>query len=327
MRVHHWLVVGVTTLALVASACSGEDGDVASTATQSRSGAAAEKALATSRYVLSVTSVDGIDIGEVSGLAWDADEQLLYAVSDQGKVYHFRIERDGMTLVAMNPVFAAVLVDRVTGEGKPDSAKRFNAEGLSVRDGNNGQRGDSELVVALEEKPPQIARFDPSGVLLGRLPVPPPADDSANYRKKNRGLESVAIHPVHGVITAPEAPLRGHDTGLHTVFAQGQAWSFARYDQDSRLKGIEVLPDGRLLVLERSRPASSKKVQVASLRSVDITGCDAQAVCKVTWMAALPAGPENFEGLTLLDAHHALIVDDNGGAASRRTTFSLIALP
>ncbi len=317
MRIQHWIAVGGVTLAVVASVFMVGAAYSASAAAPS----------AASPYVLPVTDITGIKVGEVSGLAWDADEQLLYAVSDQGKVYHFRIQHDGKAIVSMKGVSAALLVDPVTGEGRPESGKRFNAEGLAVRYGSNGKRGDSELVVALEENPPQIARFSPSGSLLGRLAVPPPANDRANYRKKNRGLESVAMHPAYGVITAPEAPLQGRPEELHTVYANGHAWSFARFTQDSRLKGIEVLPDGNLLVLERSRPGPSKDARVASLHRVEITRCDAQAACKATLLAALPAGPENFEGLTLLDAHHALIASDNGGVTARGTTFALIVLP
>lgn len=327
MRTCYWIAASRVALATVASVFMAGTAHCASAAA---SAAPAVEPVATSVYVLPVTDIAGILVGEISGLAWDADEQLLYAVSDQGKVYHFRIRHGGQAIVSVNGVAAALLVDPVTGEGQPESSKRFNAEGLTVLNSSNGQRGDSELVVALEENPPQIARFSPSGSLLGKLAVPPPANDRANYRKKNRGLESVALHPAYGVVTAPETPLQGRPDALHTVYANGHAWSFVRFTQDSRLKGIEVLPDGNLLVLERSRSGGSKGAWVASLRRVDTTGCGAPATCNAALLAALPAGPENFEALTLLDAHHALIASDNGGGggvAANRTTFALIVLP
>jgi len=317
MRTPHCLTAGMATLAVAAM--------VSITGAVYSASAAAPSAARP--YVLPFTDIATFKVGEVSGLAWDADEQLLYAVSDQGKVYHFRLQHDGQAIVSMQGVAAAPLVDPRTGTGQAESGKHFNAEGLAVLHANNGKRGDSELVVALEENPPQIARFSPSGTLLGRLAVPPPAHERANYRKKNRGLESVALHPTHGVVTAPEAPLQGRPAGLHTVYANGHAWSFARFTEDSRLKGMEVLPDGNLLVLERSRPGPSKDMRVASLRRVDIAQCGAHTTCKATLLAALPARPENFEGLTLLDAHHALIASDNGGVATNGTTFALIALP
>lgn len=287
----------------------------------------ADQLAAPGRFVLAATGIAGLPVGEVSGLAWDADEQLLYAVSDQGRLIHLHVEREGERLLAVKPVAAFALVDEASGVGSTPSGKRFNAEGLAVQGAGNGRRGDSQLVVALEEKPPQIARFSPAGVLHDRLAVPPPADDIAHYRKKGRGLESVVMHPDHGVMTAPEAPLKDSPAALHTIYAKGQAWSFTRHAPDSRLKGIEVLPDGRLLVLERSRPGPAKNVQVASLRRVDLAHCDAQGVCQTRLIAKLPAGPENFEGLTLLDARHALIASDNGGQPEQGTTFVLVVLP
>lgn len=280
-----------------------------------------------SRLVLPAAAADGTPLGEISGLAWDADDALLYAVSDQGRLYRLRLERQGGTLRTLRLLDSAALVDPVSGEGRAESGRHFNAEGLALQRSSDGQPGNTDLVVALEERPPQIGRFSPTGQLLGRIPVPPPADDAAHYRKKNRGLESAAMHPQYGLVTAPEAPLKGRPEQLHTVYAQGHAWSFARHMDDSRLKGLDVLPDASLLVLERSRPGPAKDVQLASLRRVDLARCDAQGVCPAQLLAQLPAGPENFEGLALLDARHALIVSDNGKQAESGTTFVLITLP
>ncbi|OQW92898.1 MAG: hypothetical protein BWK79_13870, partial [Beggiatoa sp. IS2] len=35
-------------------------------------------------------TVDGILLSELSGLAWDEDEEILYAVSDKGNLFHLR---------------------------------------------------------------------------------------------------------------------------------------------------------------------------------------------------------------------------------------------
>ncbi|MCP5319640.1 MAG: esterase-like activity of phytase family protein [Pseudomonadales bacterium] len=315
-RLHMTLTAAVLAALAWVGGCSG--------VTQAASGGAPA---AVSRFVVPAMPAAGQRVGEVSGLAWDADAQLLYAVSDQGLLYRFRVERAGATLRSVRLMDTAALIDPATGEGQPRAGWRFNAEGLALRPAGGDPRGPSELVVALEERPPQIARFRPDGTLLGRLAVPPPADDSANYRKKGRGLESVALHPAHGLVTAPEAPLQGHPDTLHTVYARGQAWSFVRHTPDSRLKGIEILPDGGLLILERSRPTRSKDEQVATLRRVDLGRCDPQGVCATRLLAALPPGPENFEGLSLLDVHHALIASDNGGQARQGTTFALVTLP
>lgn len=316
MRAHTLLAPCAIALALWMTPASARTAAPSAGAT-----ATAHAPVAPSRFVMPATVVDGIAVTELSGLAWDADEQLLYAVSDQGYVYHFRIRRDGAAIVAIKPVFAARLTDPKTGAGTTRSGRHFNAEGLALRHGDNGVRGDSELVVALEENPPQIARFNPAGALLGRMPVPAPANDIAHYQKKNRGLESVALHPAFGLMTAPEAPLRTRPADLHTLYASGGDWSFPGYAADSRLKGLDVLSNGDMLVLERSR--ASKHVKVASLRRVDVASCRSAGNCSTHLLATLPPAAENFEGMTLLDAHHALLVSD----AAQGATFALVALP
>lgn len=305
--------------ALAMPACARTPQDAASTSM--RPVAAAEGA-ASARFTLPAREIDGIAINELSGLAWDADEQLLYAVSDKGHVFHFRLALAGDAIVACEPVYAAMLVDPRAGESP---AKGFNAEGLAVRNAENGKRGDSELVVSMEAKPPAIMRFNPRGEALGALPVPAPADDLGNYRKKGQGLEAVAFDPQAGIVTAPESPLQAAPADRHTLYANGQQWSFARHSVDSRLKAIEWLPGGHLLALERSKGAS-KGLLIASLRRVALGGCATGSACATSEVAVLPAGPLNFEGMTLVGTDHVLLVSDNGGSPSQDTTFVLVPL-
>lgn len=277
---------------------------------------------ATNTPTLPAAQFDGISISELSGLAWDADEQLLYAVSDQGYVFHFRLKLAGDAIAAVEPVYAAALTDPKAGA----TGKDFNAEGLTAVNADNGKIGDTELVVSLEGKQPGILRFNPAGTKLGELPVPPPADDVNNYRKKGRGLESVALHPAHGLMTGPESPLLGQPDDRHTLYANDRQWSFVRHSPDSRLKAFNVLPDGNLLVLERSQ-AGSKESLTASLRRVDLAACPQNGGCETRTLAVLPPGPDNFEGMTLLDPHRVLLVSDNGGNTAHGTRFLLIVLP
>lgn len=307
---------------LVTPACGKSPQDVAGANAPAQADADTSRAAEFGRFVLPSTRIDGIAITELSGLAWDEDEQLLYAVSDKGYVYHFRLKLDGNTIVASEPVYAAALVDP-----KGDAPRKgFNAEGLTARNADNGKPGDTELVVSLEGDPPSVARFNPAGAKLGALPVPAPADDIGNYRKKGRGLESVAFDPAHGLMTAPESPLLGQPDDRHTLYAGDGQWSFARHSPDSRLKAFDLLADGNLLVLERSR-AGAKDALTASVRTVNLAACPADGNCAAETLAVLPTGPDNFEGMTLVDPHHVLLVSDNGGKGSQDTVFVLVPRP
>ncbi|MCM5551426.1 esterase-like activity of phytase family protein, partial [Xanthomonas hortorum pv. pelargonii] len=71
------------------------------------------------------TRVGNVPLTELSALAWDADEQRLYALSDNGYVFHFRLTLDGDEIVRVEPVHSAALVDAKAGL----TSDAFNAEG------------------------------------------------------------------------------------------------------------------------------------------------------------------------------------------------------
>lgn len=65
----------------------------------------------------------------------------------------------------------------------------------------NGVRGDTQLVIALENGP-AIVRFTPCGEAIAEVALPPALADAGRYRGRNKGLESIATHPEHGYVMA-----------------------------------------------------------------------------------------------------------------------------
>ena len=191
------------------------------------------------RFSIPATRMNGIRIDEISGLAWDEDEQVLYAVSDNGSVIHFRLKLGSDTIVAIEPVFAAHLAE---AEARGSRRRKLDAEGLTLLNADNGRAGDTELVVVTEREP-RFIRFSPAGAILGETSPPTPLEDRRNYRG-SKALESVANHRGHGLLTAPESPLKGQPEDRHSIYASGRRWSIARQAPDSRLKALDVLPDG-----------------------------------------------------------------------------------
>lgn len=283
--------------------------------------ASATPPLQQSRVVIPPTPVDGIPVHELSGLAWDADDQRLYAVSDKGNLFQFRLQRDGDQLTAVEPLHAAALVD------ESDARRKFNAEGLAIRNASNGKKGDSQLLVALEGgNQPRLLRVGTNGKVLGSQAVASPLNDYANYQNPKHGLESVALDAKLGALTAAESPLSS-SSDLHTIRAKDGHWSFRMIAPDSRLKGLDVMPDGKLLVLERAEMDPNSKTRTAILRLLDPTRCDAQRVCQTRTVAVLPSGSDNFEGITCLDSSHLLVVsDDKGGKRGLKTVLVLLTI-
>ncbi|CAG1008438.1 hypothetical protein RHIZO_03498 [Rhizobiaceae bacterium] len=266
--------------------------------------------------------MNGYRIEELSGLAWDADEKLLYAVSDTGILHHFRIRLEGGRVTHIEVVHSAPL----TAEDGTELAVN-DAEDVAVVNGGNGKANDSELLIAIEDGP-AVARFTPQGKRIANVVLPGPLADKTQYPKKNRRLESVAFDARYGVVTAPETALLGQPEDQHTLYAtDGRKWSFKAFRAgDSNVKAIEIMPDGNALVLERTREAKGA-LFVGRLRRVDIAGCGGNETCGVTDFTPVPAAglANNFEGMTSLGDDMLLLVTDETAKDGKPTIFTLVA--
>lgn len=280
--------------------------------------AAELKLEALGRTEVMATGRAGVRIDELSGLAWDADEKLLYAVSDGGVLHHFRLQLEGDKITGIGHVFSAPLA--AASGGKTVT----NAEGLAAVNGEDGKPGNSELLIAFEDGP-AIARFTPQAQWLADVALPAPLAEPGNYAKRNSRLESVAFDKAHGVLTAPERPLVGEPETLHKIYAgDGTTWAFDAAQPDGRVKAIETLADGNLLVLERTAEAKGGP-RTAHLRYLDLTACQPGGQCAVPDLSAMPDPllVENFEGLARLSDSLFLAVTDRTKKDVEPTSFVL----
>jgi hypothetical protein len=292
---------------------------LASTAMTTSNSVGATGLEALDRMEISAEGADSVRIEEFSGLAWDEDEQLLYAVSDGGVLHHFRVRMDGTRIAEIRPVFS-VPIATTTASGEAVT----NAEGLTTLNDDNGRQSDTELLIAFEDGP-AIARFTPLGERIGDIPLPGPLADEKQYSKKNSRLEAVAFDERHGVLTAPERPLEGQPEDRHTLYAaDGTTWSFEAFQSDSRLKAIQTLPDGNLVILERTREEKGG-APTARLRYLDFAKCSARRECHVAELSAEPDAMlvDNFEGMARLSDDLFLIVTDKTRKDAEPTTFVL----
>jgi Esterase-like activity of phytase len=261
------------------------------------------------RIALPEQSADGGKIRELSGLGWDSDEKLLYAVGDNGYLHHFKIDIVADNFVKVEPIYSSAIAD---SDGGVLSWDLTNAEGLDVRNGANGIVGDSELVIAFEDGP-SIGRYTPKGQFIAEVKLPKILVDPSVYLTTNKRLESVGEMAPFGILTAPEAHLTDEPDNFHSVFAMdGHRWRFPalQTDQDS-VKAIDPLPDGRLLVLIRTRDLNTDEPQ-AHLRIVDVAHCGENVVCSVTEVKVSDPTliADDFEGMTSLGDGLYLCVTD-----------------
>lgn len=265
---------------------------------------------------LSNTPVDGLPANELSGLAWDEDEQLLYAVSDKGHLVHLRPQfKDGI-LTGVDFLHAYPLLDE---QGRKLKHGLTDAEDLAIRNADNGKHGDSELVVSFEGTP-RLTRHRPDGTWIGEEALPVVLRDKRNYQGTNAELEAVALHPQFGLLTAPQKPLKTESAGLMSLYAQsGRQWQFAPIDtEDSDIVSLAVTPKNEVLILERRYKNFFMPI-IFAVRRVRLEEQPEGGLLTVEDVARFTNTEgfqiDNFEGL----AHHQgnryfMISDDNNSA-------------
>ena len=91
-----------------------------------------------------------------------------------------------------------------------------------------------KLIISFENKP-RIAEYTPHGSYLRRVKTDKKLRQWKSFRHKNKALESVALHPKYGVLTAAEKPLKANSIEQQTLYSsngkkmafqskQGQKW-------------------------------------------------------------------------------------------------------
>ena len=267
---------------------------------------------------LANVSASGIRIGELSDLAWDADEQLLYAVSDQGYLLHLQPVFD-------NDILVDVLLygkhNLHSSSGTRLQGDDADTEGLDIINGNNGINGDSELVVSFEVKP-RIERYTPHGNYLGSHTLPAELASISNYQSRNKALESVTIHPQYGIITAPERPLKNTVDGTFTLYSlQGDTWTYTPLNPvDSAITSLEMQLDGDIMVLERIYSNRFSSYSVA-IRELPLSNQVDQP--EITTLALFKRDEgfliDNFEGLSRHTDHRFFMVSDDNNNFFQQT--------
>lgn len=267
-------------------------------------------------------------ITELSGIAWDNDEEILYAVSDEGVLYHLGLEikDDQLLSVEVLEQYAFFSKDKKILKGKWS-----DTEGLALRNNNNGKKGDSQLIVSFENKP-RVILYTPTGKFIKPIKIPKKLTKRKSFQNKNKALEGVTYHDKYGVITAGEYPLKEKPKNVHTLYsAQGHEWSFMKSKaKNSAITGLEMLDGGvKLLVLERAWSGIANPLKIR-ISSINTEKCDKLNFCQQTILGDLSTGDgwqlDNFEGLAALGENHFLMISDDNQSKLQRTVLVLFSV-
>jgi hypothetical protein len=262
-----------------------------------------------------LASVDlrGRRLGGLSGLAWDEEAELLYAISDTGDLHHLLPRFEGELLHDVEHVASYRLRD---AEGHPLRGALSDSEGLDLLPARDGEPGETRLLVSFERRP-RVAEYTREGRFLREHPLPPDLRRARAYQHPNRALESVTLHPTLGVLTAPEYPLRGESANVVPIVSlEGHGrWPYHLSDTpNSGLTALEALPDGSILALERGYGRILFLPIVISLRLIapPVPGRPLEVREVAVFDSSDGFSLDNFEGLAhYRDRRFFMVSDDN----------------
>ena len=265
-------------------------------------------------------TVDGMRLSQLSGLAWDDDDGILYAISDKGFLFHLQPVFENGVLTGLKLLKALHL--REAGINKPLKGSRADSEGLDILKGRNGHNGDAELIVSFERFP-RIVRYRPDGYVIEEYPLPAPLNDARMYQDSNKMLESVCADSKLGILTVPEAPLKGERQGYTRIFSlDGRSWIYP-IPEGNRISALECLGNNRVLVLESNITGVLGRLEVfLKLATLSPNASLAEPVLVET-AVALDSGKghqiDNFEGLARHRGNRFFLVSDDNDLFIQRS--------
>lgn len=266
--------------------------------------------------VLPQTEIDGLKFSELSALAYDADGGALYGVSDKSILFRIGFAQENGAITELAPLAGWRLLD---AQGAEMKSSGFNPEGADLRPGGG--------LVIVSENGPRAALFDLQGNWQEAVDLPLALQDPSLQRSDKDGLESLAEHPVHGLLSATEEPQAAEDREHHSIHAaDGRRFSYDTTDiGKTNIKSLTLDPAGRLLVLERHRVPDTDRLE-PYLRLLDPASCAEGADCPTSKAGFSLPGFENadFEGMTALGDDLYLLVSDDKVDGAQRSVFALL---
>lgn len=309
--------------------------------------------------------INGNPIGGLSGITYDAANNLYYVISDgrniAGSPGPARFYTFNLAIALNTGNLGGVTVSGVTTIGNPPpfAPNTSDTEGIAFVNGNLYISSEGTFNGAIPTAQPFINRFALTGTQNLVLPIPAKfaATAGATGIRENRGFESLSVTPNQQFLfTATENALK--QDGAAATATNGSLSRILRYnlttglpageflynsDAGNGISEILALDNNTLLVLERflNPPFSGslRLYEVSLLDATDISALDSLPATGVTpvqktLVANLPTFGllDNFEGMTLgpvlADGRRSLILvsDNNFGVVGTGSQFAGFAV-
>jgi len=259
--------------------------------------------------IVDISRVDGEKFYGISGLAYDENRDILYALNDRGRLFTLRVVVKDNKIVDLKPIAGYRLKDE---HGRKFLKHKSDSEGLAIIND-----GDKKALLVSFERYPRIMKFDVYGNgEKTEIILPKRLKDIKNFLGPNGALEALTYHPKYGYLTTGEYPLKDQIYHYHGIFNKdGEVCKFKKDYFGNAVTEFELLNDGNLLVLQRDIALKDFHVNIL-LKKVYLDDIK-NGICKSRNLAVMKSDDgwelDNFEGLThYKDNLYFMISDDNG---------------
>ena len=251
------------------------------------------------------------NIHELSALAFKDDK--LYALSDMGYLYHFKIDLRNDKINSLELLKTVKLKNK---KAKALKKRKSDSEGMVLV--------DNSLYISFERKP-RVDVYSLNGEKIKKHKLEKKLRDIDNYRGKNKALEAIAYSKNYGVVVAPEVSLKGDTKKYHTLYSKDRLFKFI---SSGKLSALEFICDDTIMALERDFSLISFN-RVITLTKIDLNACN-DDLCKSETIAKLRTSDgwklDNFEGLTKVGENRYLMVSDDNDSFFQKTLLVLFEI-
>lgn len=259
--------------------------------------------------IVNISRIDNEKFYGISGIAYDEESNLLYALNDRGRLFTFRIAVEEGKITKLDPISGHRIKD---AHGRKLLKPRSDSEGLALV-----QKGDTKILLVSFERYPKIMQLDLYGNELKNegIKLPKRLEDIKNYMGPNGALEALTYHPKYGILTTAEYQLKDQQRGHQGIFnSDGEVCKFKKDHFKNAITEFETMPDNNLLILQRDFNMKEFKINIILKKIYLDTIVD--GICEAKNLAVMRSDEnwnlDNFEGLTRYkDNIYFMISDDN----------------
>lgn len=251
---------------------------------------------------------------ELSGLAWDYDDKVLYSITDGGYLIILKpsIENNKISNVEIQAHYKLIDIN-----GNPITGKFSDSEGLALRNHNNGKQRDTELLISFERSP-RIDLYTNKGVFLEHIVNFNRQFKNHEFSSLNKQLESITEWG-DNFIFGSERPFKNSKPGEIYLFnTKKQIGTFHLKDkQYGSLVGLTSKPNQVLIALERVFVNVFTPLKF-HIHKIEYRNNIIQQKTLYSSEKKYEYFYDNFEGITHhLDNNFFMVSDDNQNALQR----------